>query len=204
MTEKIKVKDEQILKAAAKCFAINGFSGARVDEIAAEAGVNKATLYYRIGDKAAIYDRIFTDMLKKVIENIKNNIASVNKTEDKIRGHIRAIAEVCDENLYLSPFILREVASGGAHMSEETLKSMHEVRGTLGEILQQGIDQKEFHNVNPFLIHMIIIGTLNFYSASQPIRNKMPDTPSAPLLNIPIMEIADNISELILNSIRVN
>ena len=56
MTNKAKTKDTQILNAAAKHFAINGFGGARVDEIAAEAGVNKATLYYRIGDKAAIYD----------------------------------------------------------------------------------------------------------------------------------------------------
>ena len=61
MTKTAKNKEKNILEAAAKHFAINGFGGARVDENALEAGVNKATLYYRIGDKAAIYDRVFIE-----------------------------------------------------------------------------------------------------------------------------------------------
>ncbi len=53
-----KVDEKTILKAAARVFAEKGWSGARVDEIAAEAGLNKAMLYYRVGDKEELYRRV--------------------------------------------------------------------------------------------------------------------------------------------------
>jgi len=45
---------ERIISAAMAVFSRDGFNGARVDEIAREAGVNKATLYYHVGDKEAL------------------------------------------------------------------------------------------------------------------------------------------------------
>jgi len=202
---KDKNKDDKILKAAAKHFAANGFDGARVDEIAAEAGVNKATLYYRIGDKAAIYDRIFNSMLDNVLANITNNVSTTNKPEDKFRAYTRAIANECQADTHFSPFILREVASGGAHMSNNALNKMLQIRLVLFEIIQYGIDRKEFKPVNSFLVHMMLVGTLNFYSASLPIRNKVLENEQVPPKRIDpsILEVADNISELVLSSIRV-
>ena len=49
---------DAILDAASAEFAERGFAGARVDEIAARAGVNKAMLYYRIGDKQTLYNAV--------------------------------------------------------------------------------------------------------------------------------------------------
>lgn len=44
-----------ILAAATAEFAEHGFSGARVDAIAARAGINKRMLYHYFGDKEALY-----------------------------------------------------------------------------------------------------------------------------------------------------
>ena len=46
---------ELLLDAATLVFAEQGFAGARVDEIAARAGVNKALIYAYYGDKTGIY-----------------------------------------------------------------------------------------------------------------------------------------------------
>ena len=205
MSKKAKNKDTQILNAAAKHFAINGFGGARVDEIAAEAGVNKATLYYRIGDKAAIYDRIFIDMLDNVLADISEKIALAKTAEDKFKAYAYAIANVCSSNSYISPFILREVASGGSHMSENAIAKMKQVRLTLAEILTLGVESGEFKPVNPFLIHIMMIGTLNFFSASYSIREKAShqtkETPAADEMSI--LDVAETISDLILSSIKI-
>ena len=45
----------RILAAARQEFAASGLDGARVDRIAAAAGINKAMLYYYFGDKEALY-----------------------------------------------------------------------------------------------------------------------------------------------------
>jgi TetR/AcrR family transcriptional regulator len=51
---------EALLDAATLVFAEQGFAGARVDEIAARAGVNKALIYAYYGDKTGIYRAVLT------------------------------------------------------------------------------------------------------------------------------------------------
>ncbi|HUM11419.1 MAG TPA: TetR/AcrR family transcriptional regulator [Myxococcaceae bacterium] len=51
---------EALLDAATLVFAGQGFAGARVDEIAARAGVNKALIYAYYGDKTGIYRAVLT------------------------------------------------------------------------------------------------------------------------------------------------
>jgi len=58
ITEKRTETASHILEVAKDVFAEQGFAGARVDEIARRAGVNKATLYYQIGDKKALYAEV--------------------------------------------------------------------------------------------------------------------------------------------------
>src|SRR5581483_7724117 len=59
-----------ILKAATAEFARSGLEGARTDEIARAAGVNKALLYYYFRDKEALYgavlDQVFGGLREKV------------------------------------------------------------------------------------------------------------------------------------------
>jgi len=49
--ERLSKTAEKILLAAQAVFAEHGYSGTRMDEIARRAAVNKATIYYQIGDK---------------------------------------------------------------------------------------------------------------------------------------------------------
>jgi AcrR family transcriptional regulator len=49
---------ERILAAAFKEFATHGFAGARVDEIARRAGINKRMLYHYFGDKEALFREV--------------------------------------------------------------------------------------------------------------------------------------------------
>src|ERR1700743_1786542 len=46
---------QKLLAAARREFAASGLAGARVDEIAARAGVNKQLVYHYFGDKDALY-----------------------------------------------------------------------------------------------------------------------------------------------------
>ena len=46
---------KKLLTAARREFASHGLAGARVDEIAARAGVNKQLVYHYFGDKDALY-----------------------------------------------------------------------------------------------------------------------------------------------------
>ena len=68
----------RILDAAAAAFAEVGFAGARVDQIAATASLNKRMIYHYFGDKAGLYRAVMADRLR-VLE------ASSPAVEDPLR-----------------------------------------------------------------------------------------------------------------------
>src|SRR5580658_11231097 len=55
----------KILAAAERAFARHGLAGARTDAIAAEAGVNKALLYYYFKDKEKLYEAVIEGHLRE-------------------------------------------------------------------------------------------------------------------------------------------
>ena len=59
MARNSEASQAKILKTAVQVFAKKGFDGARVDEIARKAQVNKALIYYYFKSKAKILEEIF-------------------------------------------------------------------------------------------------------------------------------------------------
>lgn len=196
-------KDQIILQTAAQHFAANGFSGARMDDIAEDAKVNKATIYYRIGDKEVLYERVYADIIDSVLIAINPHCETITDPQSALRSYIKTIAQLCSENPNMPRIVLREVASQGQHLPESTLKKMHEVRLCLSKILDAGINQQVFQSVNPFMIHMLIIGFLNFYSAGTPIREKIStfDDNNKDFIILGVPQVAEELAEFIINSI---
>jgi TetR/AcrR family transcriptional regulator len=58
----------KILEAAEKLFAEKGFDGARVDDIAENAGVNKALIYYYFRSKREILEELFNTLIEELLE----------------------------------------------------------------------------------------------------------------------------------------
>src|ERR1700744_6767181 len=65
---------KKLLTAARREFAQSGLAGARVDEIAARAGVNKQLVYHYFGDKDALYLAV----LEWVYEEIRTQERKLN------------------------------------------------------------------------------------------------------------------------------
>src|SRR5512136_1732545 len=86
----------RILDAAACVFSEVGFSGARVDEIAERADVNKAMIYYHIGNKDALYAEVIQNVIGNTAETIARKIKDIHDPEEKLRIYIRAFARNID------------------------------------------------------------------------------------------------------------
>ncbi len=77
---------DAILVAAEAAFAEHGFSGARIDDIAAASGFNKTLIFRHYGDKLGLY----TEVLKRIDEEIaflqRNNFAPLLQAENLVRN----------------------------------------------------------------------------------------------------------------------
>lgn len=163
---------DTILDRSAEVFAEKGFDGARVDELARAAGVNKATLYYQIGDKEALYHAVLERAFRHTADEIEAALKESDDCEEKIRRFITIFAETTDNTRYTAPILLREVASGGRNLPEEAVRQMGRILGALSDALETGINQGLFRQVNSFMVHMMIVGSLTLYSANEPIRRR--------------------------------
>jgi TetR/AcrR family transcriptional regulator len=170
---------EKILTAARAVFAENGYSGSHVDEIAERAGVNKATLYYQIGDKDTLYANVIHQVMGNAAQGIANAVAKVDQPEEKLKVYINCIAANVDKNPELPSIMMREVAARGAHLPRVVVEDIASVIIVLAGILEEGRKKGLFVEVAPFLIHMMISGTILFYKKIMPIKDRQSWLPAA-------------------------
>jgi AcrR family transcriptional regulator len=195
---------DRILQAATKEFSEAGFAGARVDEIANSAGVNKATIYYHIGGKQALYGQVVHYLFGNAVEQFNHSITAAQSPEDNLKAFIQTIAGMVDRHPELAAIMLREQASGGKHFPEMVAQDLAKIIGILTEILDDGVRSGIFRETVPFIVHMMIIGAIVLFKMSSPIRAKLaPLVTSFEKMSTNVSgPVAAEIEMLILNAVR--
>lgn len=109
MTEQEKSTEELIFNAAREEFIDKGFEGARMQEIASRAGINKALLhyYYRTKEKLfdAIFEKVFRSFMPRVFEVMQSDSPLFYKIEVFISSYLKLIME----NPHIPSFVLHEL-----------------------------------------------------------------------------------------------
>jgi AcrR family transcriptional regulator len=196
---------ELILRTATQVFAEKGYDGARVEEIARAAKVNKATLYYQIGDKQALYEAIIHRVMAGMADEIEEGLEKVRSAADKLRCFIETLA--CHGGIaqQFSSIMLREIADGGDRLPDPALRQMVRILGLLSGILELGVETGEFRRVNPLVTHMLIVGSLMVYNTNEPIRSRIAELNEGNVEGghfIPTEEIAGYVTDQVLASVR--
>ncbi len=156
----------RILEAAADEFADTGYSGARVDRIAERANVNKATIYYHIGDKHALYSRVLHDVIGTTAARMQTDVAAADTPMEKIRAYIRSLGETVTGNPLMPRIMMRELASGGQGFPEVVVGDMATIIGLVQEVIEEGHRRGEFAAMDPLALHLMVIGGMSYGQAA--------------------------------------
>lgn len=163
----------RILSAAGEVFAQIGFSGARVDEIADRAGVNKAMLYYHVGDKEQLYEAVLTETFERGLGSLRLATGKFDSPSEKLQAILDVVASFGINNPNFVPIMVREIASGGATLPDEMLLRMASVFRVVAEVLAEGVSQGVFRSTDPLLTHVSLVGSMMFLVSTQPIRERL-------------------------------
>jgi TetR/AcrR family transcriptional regulator len=101
--------EEKILSAARKIFTTKGMAGARMQDIANEAGINKALLHYYYRDKEKLFETIFLAEAQKFFPKINAIFQSDDPLFLKIEKFVDEYIDEMLENPYLPWFVLNEI-----------------------------------------------------------------------------------------------
>lgn len=105
-----KDTESKILAAARRVFVQKGLDGARMQEIADEAGINKALLHYYFRSKEKLFMTIFKVELNSFFPRlIPVLLSSEMSHEQKIRHFVEEYIDLFLKNPFLPAFVLREV-----------------------------------------------------------------------------------------------
>ena len=84
----INEKKQEILKAAAECFARYGYEKTTMDDIGKLVGLNKASLYYYYKNKESIYTEVISIELECFLKDLKEKIRKIEGYSEKILTYI--------------------------------------------------------------------------------------------------------------------
>jgi TetR/AcrR family transcriptional regulator len=192
----------RILAAAAEVFAEKGFDGAGVDEIARRAGVNKAMLYYHVGDKAALYGAVTVEFIAVMRSALATSIEGVTDARDKIRAIQHAFITAFVAAPHWPRLMQREIADGGVHLPAEALAGMAGVMALTRSIVAEGRQAGTLRDVHPLLAHLMVVATSMFVMNAQRLRGRLDELGLLPADTPPdIHSMADALSDALLNGI---
>src|SRR5438477_8154618 len=161
----------KLLTAARREFAQSGLAGARVDEIAARAGVNKQLVYHYFGDKDALYLAV----LEWVYEELRAKERELNLEGLPPEQAIKKLIESSFDYLALHPdfiVLLNDENRGGARhvRGSRKLEAMHSPLVSLVQaILSDGVRAGVFRRgINPVHLYISIAGLSYFYFSNTP------------------------------------
>lgn len=173
-----------ILDAAATVFAGHGFAGARVDAIAKAAGLNKAMLYYRVGDKARLYELVVMRQFSRVAAAVEGGASAPGGPQDKLRRVLMGMAKLFAEDPRLPRIMAWELASGGTSLPDAVVSEWARILGAVGPLAAHA-------GLDPALAYLSIAGPMVLTCLTEPIRKRLGAGRPGPLGRVAEIGVAD-------------
>ncbi len=101
--------EQKVLDAARIVFIAKGMDGARMQEIADKAGINKALLHYYFRSKENLFERVFTEAISKALPSIGTFMISEKPFWEKVEYFITSYINLIMENPFIPSFIVQEI-----------------------------------------------------------------------------------------------
>ncbi len=110
--------EEKIFEAATEVFVDRGMDGARMQEIADRAGINKALLHYYYRSKDHLFNAVFEKIAQKIFMKFAPVFSDDLSLEDKIKFFYKEHITFLQNNPRLPAFILNEINRNPARIKK--------------------------------------------------------------------------------------
>lgn len=161
--------EKRILEAARKIFHIKGFTGARMQEIADEAKINKAMLNYYYRSKDKLFEAVFKEAVQDFFPQIFQMVNSDKPLFEKIEYFVDGYYSFLQKNMCIPGFIINELAQNPQRLKiffvEQGIKPPEKFIGQI----KKAIEDKEIIDIEPMTLVLNMISLCVFPIISKPI-----------------------------------
>ena len=132
-------KPQQIIDAAVRVFARNGFYNSRVSDIAREAGIASGTIYLYFKTKDEILVTLFREKMAAFVSELRAEIAREGDPEAKIRRLVRLHFEVLEASPDMAEVVQVELRQGQKFFRGASAHEVSAYFDLIGSILHEGV-----------------------------------------------------------------
>jgi len=165
---KEKNTEDKIVSAAKKVFITKGMDGARMQEIADEAGINKALLHYYFRTKNKLFDKIFSIIFKDVLDVLEQAVYNELSFEQFVEQFITQYIKLLKSKPFIPHFVIHELNRKPERIVEQMQNSNFD-KQKLFDLIEQAIKEKVIRPIQP--VHLItnILSMCIFPFVAKPI-----------------------------------
>jgi len=166
----------KIIEAATKVFLERGRDGARMQEIAEQAGINKALLHYYFRSKDKLFALVVRLQIASIFDQLLSSVDPDAGFEIWLRGFISRYMKIISENPQLVSFILWEIQSGAeivASLFSELAALDENGSNPLLKPIQVAIQNGEIRPADPVQLLISIIALCVYPYIARPILERI-------------------------------
>lgn len=200
---KNKDTEEQILNAAREVFTAKGMAGARMQEIADHARINKSLLHYYFRSKEKLFQAVIEEALQAIAPRLNEIFNSDLSLEDKIRRFVDQYITTVDKNPYIPAFVLHELNTNPEGFASKILQTKQKPNPE--KLLTQIADevaQGKIRPIHPVQLLINIVGLCLFPYIAKPMILGITGLPEQFYWNL-LEQRKKEVAEFVLHSIRL-
>lgn len=166
-------KEEMILQAAMDVFIEKGWHGAKMQEIADKAEINKAMLHYYFRNKETLYHKIFEKVFKTFFSQLGQYYRKDLPLEQFLKLFIDKYMDLLKTQHKIPMFILRELSEGGKMVPGIIRKISENVDDWLPPKLIQMLEKEKkqglITDIDAVQFIITMLGSCIFYFIAEPM-----------------------------------
>lgn len=171
--QKDKSTEERILTAAKKIFVLKGMSGARMQDIADEAGINKALLHYYFKNKEQLFEMIFMEAAAKLFPKINKIFDGDQPLFEKIESFCEEYITIVTDNPFLPLFVINEINQDPDYFLKKVWAGKSKPNPTkFLEQIDREVKKGTIKKINPVHLLMNLISMTIFPFMGKPMFQK--------------------------------
>jgi TetR/AcrR family transcriptional regulator len=157
--------ESRIFDAALGVFAQKGRDGARMQDIADRAGINRALLHYYFRSKDQLYQACFSHLFEQFVQSYQAFLPTDGTFGDTLKAFIHNYIDYVASHLDMARLVLNENLSGGTLLGEH-LQRAFATKGSPQQRMEQAIlravEAGEIAPVDPRQLILTVISSCIF------------------------------------------
>ncbi|NPV27470.1 MAG: TetR/AcrR family transcriptional regulator [Firmicutes bacterium] len=171
----VKDPKTRILEAAENLFADRGFDGVSIREIADQAQVNSAMIYYYFGNKEGLYRGIMEGILSEITSVIDRTIKAGGDPAERITQIVNNYISFLQRRRQAAKLWLRVISSEDTkHIEMAVNQYIPKNFLSFEHTIHEGIESGLFRQVDTRLAAISLIGMILLFFIGSPIINRLP------------------------------